>query len=206
MTDTLLNLIPVYGPWLMLLVTFLSCLALPMPASIVMLTAGGLAASGDLAVWSVALMAFLGAVLGDQSGFAIGRMGERRLMGQLARNPGKAALVDRANGLIATYGLWGVFLSRWLFSPLGPWLNFAGGAAGMRWIIFTPAAIAGEAVWVVTYVGLGYVFANKIVQMAQIGGTLSVLLAALAVTLGLGALLRKLWYDRQSEDSTAEPA
>ena len=42
MTDWLLALVPQYGLWLLFFVTLFSCLALPLPASIMMLTAGGL--------------------------------------------------------------------------------------------------------------------------------------------------------------------
>ena len=51
MTDWLLALVPQYGLLLLAATTFLSCLALPLPASILMLTAGGFAAAGDLVLW-----------------------------------------------------------------------------------------------------------------------------------------------------------
>ena len=50
MTDWLLALVPQYGLWLLAATTFFSCLALPFPASIMMLTAGGFVAAGDLAL------------------------------------------------------------------------------------------------------------------------------------------------------------
>ncbi len=42
MTETILALVPVYGLALIAVATFLSCLAVPMPASLVMLSAGAL--------------------------------------------------------------------------------------------------------------------------------------------------------------------
>ena len=41
MTDALLGMIPHYGAWLLFAVTFLSCLAVPIPSSLLMMTAGG---------------------------------------------------------------------------------------------------------------------------------------------------------------------
>ena len=46
MTDWLLALVPQYGLWLLAATTFCSCLALPFPASILMMTAGGFVAAG----------------------------------------------------------------------------------------------------------------------------------------------------------------
>ena len=84
MTDWFLGLVPVYGLWLIAVVTFASCLALPMPASIVMLAAGGFAASGDLVLWQVMATAVLGAIAGDQLGFSIGRVGGTTLVERLS--------------------------------------------------------------------------------------------------------------------------
>lgn len=71
----LLGLVPTYGPWLIGASTFLSCLALPVPVSILMLTAGGFVASGDLGALQIVVAALAGEVLGDQAGFRIGRIG-----------------------------------------------------------------------------------------------------------------------------------
>jgi len=48
MTDLILTLAADYGVPLLFSVTFLSCLALPVPSSLLMLASGGFAAAGDL--------------------------------------------------------------------------------------------------------------------------------------------------------------
>ena len=100
---------------------------------------------------------------------------------------------------------WGgmaVFLSRWLFSPLGPYMNFVTGAAGMAWPRFALWGAAGEAVWVGLYVGLGYSLATRIEALGAILGNLSGVLAAGAVTVGLGLWLRTVLRteDRRGAD------
>ncbi|MDG4648119.1 VTT domain-containing protein [Roseibacterium sp. SDUM158017] len=187
MTETLLALVPVYGIGLVAVVTFLSCLALPVPSSLVMLAAGGFAASGDLVLSQVALAALGGAIAGDQAGYQLGRFGRRLLAGR--RLPAsRARLLAQARRMLHEKGAMSVFLSRWLFSPLGPYVNFAGGAAHLPLGRFTRAAVAGEAVWVAIYVGLGAAFAEDLVALADILGSASGLLAALAAA---GLLL--LW-------------
>lgn len=189
MTEWLLPLLPAWGPWLVAATTFLSCLALPVPASLVMLSAGAFSASGDLALWQVAGAAFAGAVLGDHAGFTAGRRAGAPLLARLARSPGRGEPIARAREKLAGNDLLAVFLSRWLLSPLGPWVNLAGGAAGMPWHRFTPPVLAGEAVWVAGYTGLGYLFADRIVALAAILGNLSGALAAAAVAVVLGMAL-----------------
>lgn len=76
MTDTLLALVPEHGALVLFIATFLSCLAVPIPSSLLMLAAGAFVASGDLAALPVAVAALSGAILGDQVGYGIGHSGE----------------------------------------------------------------------------------------------------------------------------------
>jgi membrane protein DedA with SNARE-associated domain len=172
-----------YGAWALAVTTFLSCLALPVPSSLAMLAAGAFVMAGDLSLIAVATGAFFGAVLGDQAGYLAGRQGGG-LIGR-ARSP----LMARAMEDLRHKGGWLVFLSRWLFSPLGPYVNLAAGASGLSWGRFATAGIAGEAVWVALYIGLGMAFAGSLTALAEIMGNLSGLIAALAVAGGAGVWL-----------------
>ncbi|MBF9046830.1 DedA family protein [Rhodobacterales bacterium LSUCC0031] len=189
MTEAILALVPVYGLALLTLSTFFSCLALPVPSSLIMLAAGGFAAAGDLVLWKVWATSLIGAITGDQMGYIIGRHAARYLKeGTLA--PRHAALLARAEAKLHQNAAAAVFFSRWLVSPLGPYVNFAGGAAGVDWRGFTRAGAAGEMIWVTLYVGLGAAFADDIVALAAMLGNASGLLAALAVMGALGLWLR----------------
>jgi membrane protein DedA with SNARE-associated domain len=203
MTETLLALVPQYGLWLLWAGTFLSCLALPVPSSLFMLAAGGFVASGDLVGWQTVASALLGAVLGDQVGYRAGYIGSTALSRRLG-NKRRARLMARAAAQLRDRGGMAVFLSRWLFSPLGPYVNFAGGAAVMNWRRFTLASLAGEAVWVSIYVGLGAAFASDIVAVAAMLGNASGFLAAAAVAAGLALWLRAALRQRRDKRKEAE--
>jgi len=187
MIDSVLELVPKYGLYIVVMSTFLSCLAVPIPSSLIMLTAGAFVASGDLSGFGAATLALVGAVVGDQVGYAIGRSAS----GVLDRLRGKAAvMVSKARNLTQTHGGIAVFSSRWLFSPLGPYMNLVTGAAQMNWFRFTIWGVAGEIVWVTIYLGAGYIFASQIEAIASIGSNISGVLAAGIVTIGLGQWLR----------------
>lgn len=96
MTDWLLAQVADWGAVALAIVTFLSCLAIPVPSSMMMLTAGAFAASGDLALAPAAASALGGAVLGDQAGYQLGRLGFRRAEGWVMRSRSRAAVLDRA--------------------------------------------------------------------------------------------------------------
>lgn len=189
MTELLLELITSYGVLVIFLCCFLSCLLLPIPSSLLMLTGGAFVASGDLSGWQVAGGAWLGAVLGDQTGFRLGRFGTDPIDRLVARDPSRVRLVRRAEVLVGRQGGLGVFFSTWLFAPLGPWVNIIAGAARLGWLRFTLWDAAGEAIWVALYVGLGYAFAGQISMVADLAGSISGLIAAGAVTVLLGVYL-----------------
>jgi membrane-associated protein len=183
MTDWLLGLVPVYGLYLLAACTFASCLALPIPASIIMLAAGGFVSAGDLALIPSALAAWVGAVAGDQVGYGVGRKGGAGLIQRLGKG---AAPLAKATDLLARRGAIAVFLSRWLVSALGPYVNLAAGAAGQPWAQFALWGALGEGVWVGMYIGLGFYFTGNIAAASGMALNLLGFLGAGAVALGLG--------------------
>lgn len=188
MTDTVFALVAAYGALVIFASAFLSCLALPIPTSLMMLTGGAFVASSDLAMPQVVAAAFAGAVLGDQAGYFIGRLGGAPVVARLARSPARAAVLERARRLVDKRGGIGVFLSTWAVAPLGPWVNFIAGATGLSWGRFSLADITGEAIWVTLYVGLGYAFATQVTLVADLMGDVMGLIAALVV-----AVAAALW-------------
>jgi membrane-associated protein len=199
MTDWLLALVPTYGLWLLASVTFLACLALPVPCSILMLTAGGFVATEDLILWQVMAAALGGAVMGDQVGYRIGLYGGHGLLQRLAATPSRGALITRAVDLMDRRGALGIFFTRWLFAPVGPWANFAAGATAFNYLRFSLWAIAGEAVWVSLYVLLGYSFAGNIEAASELAGSTLGILAGVAAMLGFG------WWLYASTRQTQNP-
>lgn len=206
MTDALFALVPVYGAWIVFAATFLSCLALPVPSSLMMLAAGAFAAAGDLTLSAAAGAAYAGAVAGDQLGYAIGRQGGTPLVHRLERRRSGSAMIERARAMLDHSGAMAVFLTRWLFSPLGPWINFLGGAIGLAWRRFTLGSLTGEAAWVAIYVGLGFGFGSQITLIAQLAGNLAGLLAAGAVTAFLYAVLARRIRHHAARAGTPGPA
>lgn len=190
MTDWLLALVPQYGLWLLAATTFFSCLALPFPASIMMLTAGGFVAAGDLALLPTFAAAAGGGIAGDQFGFWAGRKIGTPLLDRVRRDPARDKLLKKAVVMLEAKGIVAVFLTRWLFSPLGPWVNLVTGSTGYGWHRFTAAGVAGEAVWSGLYVGMGYGFAGNITAASDMLGSVLGILAGGAAVVVLGLWLR----------------
>jgi membrane-associated protein len=186
MTAWLLALVPQYGLWLLAATTFLSCLALPFPASILMLTAGGFAAAGDLVLWQCLAAAAAGGIAGDQLGYAAGRGLGATFLLRLRTDPARDRLLARADAMMDRQGIFAVFFSRWLVSPLGPWVNLLAGSTRYGWARFTAAGVAGETVWAGLYVGTGYAFAGNIEAASSLLGSALGMIGGAGAVLGLG--------------------
>lgn len=186
MTDTFLALVADYGAIIVAMSAFLSCLLIPIPTALVMLSGGAFAAAGDLTLSSVLGAGWAAAVAGDQTGYRIGRMAGPRLRSYFEKSHKANRLYDRSEAFIEKHGGLGVFFSTWAVAPLGPYANIAAGAGKLNAWRFTLWDAAGEAIWVGGYVLLGYFFASQIEEvsslMTNIVGVLVCVLAAVFLT------------------------
>lgn len=198
MTETIFTLITTYGVYVIFASAFLSCLALPIPTSLMMLSGGAFVATEDLVLWHVIAAAYCGAVIGDQTGYLIGRYGGAPLIEKVARSPARAATLTRARSIVDRSGGLGVFFSTWLTAPLGPWVNFIAGATGLSWMRFTFWDMLGETIWVSLYVGLGFVFASQIGAVAEVMANVIGLIVAATV-----AIATVLWIRNSMRQQTA---
>jgi membrane protein DedA with SNARE-associated domain len=107
--------------------------------------------------------------------------------------------MDKAVAMLDKRGMVAVFLTRWLFSPLGPWVNLITGSTGYGWVRFTVAGVAGEAVWAGLYVGMGYGFAGNITAASEMLGSILGMLAGGAAVMILGMVLRNAWQSQKAQ-------
>jgi membrane protein DedA with SNARE-associated domain len=181
MTEWLLAALPTYGLPALSASIFLACLGVPLPASMMLLLSGAFVASGDLPVVLTVLTAFGSAVIGDNTGFLLGRYAS----GFLARH---TEAIQKVGAYLQERGAWAIFLSRWLVAPLGPAINLAAGASAVSWRRFLAPELAGEVVWVGLYVSLGAAFGHALTMLSDalstfIGLATSLTLMAIAIRL-----------------------
>ena len=167
MTGQLLEFLTSYGLPAAALFLAVAQLGLPLPTSLALLMLGALAGNGDADLTMAFTWALCGATLGDQAGFVTGRF----IMQSAEDRPGfLGGLAKKARAAEPRLAKWGgssVFLSRWLFTPLGPPINIASGITGLSWTRFTLWCLAGETLWVSIYISLGFSFGSNIETLAK---------------------------------------
>ncbi len=196
MTDTFMFLMDNYGLPTLFVAVLLSCLGLPSPSTPALLVVGSYMAIGNMSPYYVLPVALAGAVSGDQIGFFIGHWGGHSVEGRLRRKPSRAAKVDKVKTFMLKYGGPGVFVTRWLLSPLGPTSNFLYGASDMRWARFTFWGVLGEMIWVLIYASIGYVFGNNLDQIIALSARVGWGLSGTAVALIAAYIVFVRWRKR----------
>lgn len=175
---------------------------IPFPDTLLLLAVGSFVAQGEMRLWEVLIVGSAGAIIGDQIGYGLGRWGGRRLVRRITNKVGGADKIKQAEAFSKRWGGAGVFFSRWLVGPLGPWVNISSGITAYSWPRFSLWDMLGEVVWVVLYVMLGKIFSNRVQDLAELLGNLTwVIVGAIAATI-LG--LRLVRYFRNSGATQAE--
>lgn len=191
-TDQLLSALSVYGYPALFAIVAIASTGVPFPITLMLIVAGSFVDQGEMNLWWVIGLASGGAILGDQIGYGVGRWGGRRLALKVARklSSGEEKL-QKAEAFSKKWGGAGIFFSRWLVTPLGPWINITSGITEYPWHRFLFWDVLGEVLWVVLYVMLGKIFSDRVQAISDLLGNLTWVILGLVVVSVLGWKLLK---------------
>jgi membrane protein DedA with SNARE-associated domain/membrane-associated phospholipid phosphatase len=196
--ESVLHLIEQYGYLLVFFGVMVESLGVPLPGETILICAGILAQRGHLGLGYAVLLGILGAVVGDQIGYFIGREGGRPFILRYGRyvfiTPRR---LGRAEAFFARHGGGAVFMARF-FSGLRVFGALVAGMSRMRWSRFFLYNALGGIVWATAVVVAGYFLGTSIRAVERLTGQASVLLLALAV-LAILMYLAYRWVLRHPE-------
>jgi membrane protein DedA with SNARE-associated domain len=194
----LIHLLTVYGYLAVLVFVAIESMGIPFPGETMLLTAAIYAgATHHLAIPLVIGAAAVGAILGDNLGFLVGREGGFRL----ARRYGHLIRLNERKLKVAIYlfrrhGGKVVFFGRFV-AVLRAWSAFLAGTSCMSWGRFLVFNAAGGILWAVLYGLGGYLLGNSVQRFSGPFGEITVALAIVAIVVGVIVLWKR---ERQLED------
>jgi len=159
--------------------------------TVLLIVAGSLAAQGVIPLWWAIGLATAGAVIGDQIGYAVGRWGGAALVSRFSGMLGGPERLAKAEAHARRWGGLGIFLTRWLVTPLGSVLNFTCGTAEYPWVRFLVWDVLGEALGAVMYILLGRIFSDRVVELDAALGDFSWMTVVLLAAAVMGWMLLK---------------
>jgi membrane protein DedA with SNARE-associated domain len=160
--NSLAGLLDHFGYWAVLLLVIVEDFGIPVPGETVLIAASVYAGAGRLNVVAAGVVGFVAAVMGDNIGFAIGRFGGRALVlrwGRYVRLTQER--LARAEAFFNHHGAWIITVARFI-EVLRQANGIVAGITGMRWLRFVAFNALGAALWVGTWVSLGYLAGSHI--------------------------------------------
>src|SRR6266478_3078800 len=154
--DFLHNLLPLieqymlaYGYWAVFFGVMLENAGLPIPGETILLAAGFFAFQGHFHVPTVMVVAAIGAMIGDNAGYLVGRKLGRAALERYGRKVGlKPQLLDRFDRFFARNGNRTIFFARFI-TGLRVFAALLAGAAKMPWRAFLFYNSAGAVLWAI---------------------------------------------------------
>ena len=145
-----------YGLWAIALLVLVEDFGIPVPGETVLIAGAIYAGSGRLNVVAVGLVGFAAAVVGDNIGYAIGRFGGRALVERWGRyvfiTPER---LDKAEAFFNKHGGKIITIARFI-EGLRQANGLIAGITEMHWLKFVAYNALGAALWVGTWVSVGY--------------------------------------------------
>lgn len=128
----------------------------PVPGETILIAAAVFAGSGQLNIAVVILVAVVGAIIGDNIGFAVGHFGGRPVVERFGRyvflTPQR---LDHAEAYMNRHGGKVVTVARFI-EGLRQVNGFLAGMTGMHWKKFLAYNAVGAVLWVCTWSAFGY--------------------------------------------------
>ncbi|HMD71886.1 MAG TPA: DedA family protein [Bryobacteraceae bacterium] len=189
MNDRLLAAVSLYGAPALFGIVAIAAVGVPLPITLLLIVAGSMISQGAMNPWWAIGAASAGSILGDQAGYAIGRWGGPVVAAKLGRLLGQRVNLDAMEAKVRTWGGSGIFITRWVLSPLGPWINLASGTAGYPWRRFLFWDALGEITGAAVFISLGRFFSDRVISLYGVLGDLTWALAGLLAAIVSGTLL-----------------
>ncbi|MEM7169772.1 MAG: DedA family protein [Pseudomonadota bacterium] len=188
LTSDLTRMLQDYGVWVVTLCIFLESFGAPVPAETLLITTAALASQGKLSLPPLLFASWVGAVMGDNVGYLIGRYGGRALVIRF----GKRFFIteERLHKVEAIFRKYGgrIVLFARFFTLLRQLNGVVAGTSNMPWWRFLLFNALGAAMWVGVW-GLGSFWFGEhlklIEQNLKIVGPILILAAAV----GIGAYI-----------------
>jgi membrane protein DedA with SNARE-associated domain len=145
-----------YGLWGIFALVLIEDFGIPVPGETVIIAGAIYAGSGRLNVVAVGVVAFFAAVFGDNIGYGIGRFGGRRLVDRWGKyvflTPER---LDKAEEFFDRQGAKIITIARFI-EGLRQANGIIAGITKMHWLRFLAYNALGAALWVGTWVSIGY--------------------------------------------------
>jgi membrane protein DedA with SNARE-associated domain len=202
MLQLLLDYFVRFGYWVVFFGVMLENAGLPVPGETIMLAGGFFAARGHFELQYVIIIGLIGAVLGDNAGYWIGRILGRQALERYGRYIFLTAhRLEKVDRFFHRFGGRTIFIARFV-TGLRVFAALIAGSTLMPWRGFLLFNIAGAVVWSVTIALIGFLFGEHWEQLMRIVHSSGIAALVIGIFLIVSVWLYKKWQRRLINDET----
>lgn len=161
-TELLIQYFRQYNILFLSILMILQGIGIPLSMSMIVIACGAFAYVGEFNIVTILLEVWFFAWLGDCAGYFLWKIIGYRLLYKFPKlNRYFKPKLLKARNYLNKHGKSAVFLTRFLISPMGPFVNASAGIVNYSIIAFSIFALFGELFWTGIYIGLGYWFGDS---------------------------------------------
>lgn len=135
-----------------------------LPGDSLLITAGLVAASGKLGFWETNFTMMTAAILGDSTGYFIGKVLGRKLFEREDSLIFRREYLERTQAFYDKHGGKTIFFAR--FAPvIRSFATTVAGIAGMSYLRFIGFSISGAITWILSLTSLGYFLGSQFPEL-----------------------------------------
>jgi len=187
----------IYGYWAVFFGVMLENAGLPVPGETILLVAGYFSSTGEFNIALVMLIAAVGAVIGDNIGFAVGHHFGRAFILRVGRfvflTPKR---FEHMENYFKSHGNKTIFVARFI-TGLRVFAALLAGASNMRWRTFLFYNVTGAILWSIVITTLGFLFGESLPILIRWVGRSGTILLVVGV---VGAIVAWRIYRFKTSD------
>ena len=195
MADFLLTQIINYGVPILGLIVFVGAMGAPFPGTLIIVAVGAFCRQGFLSWPITGLVAFICVVLGDGLSYSMGYYAGESILRRFSSSP----QWNQAEKSFQKWGGMSIFLTRFLITGIAVPVNLLAGTGKFPFKRFLMYDLAGEAIWVFGYGGLGYLFGTHWEVVSDFISNFGGLMLGLVVLVAGFLLARRLLRSNSSK-------
>lgn len=160
---------------------------IPIPTDAILLAAGSFSVDGTLNIFILIPIVAITAIIGDLFGYFLGKKFGYLVVNKFTKKLGLTQnKLNSVEGFLRKWGIWCIFLTRWLLTPLGIPVNIVAGISNYSLKKFLTVVVIGELIWSSVFLYVGFLFGANWVSLLDYIDQAPLFLVL--ITIGIGSI------------------
>lgn len=182
MTQVLMEYFKNYSIWFLSILLLLQSIGIPTGATLLVIASGAFSYAGEFNIFLLFIEVWVLVSMGDWGSYMLWKFIGNRTLNRFPRlKVYMEPKILKSHKYLERHGKSTVFFTRFLISPMGPFVNAAAGIAAFEMPNFILFAVLGEFLWSCIYLGLGYWFGDSWESIVPIITQVSEILAGMII-------------------------